>query len=128
MTDNASAVSRPMHLVQDTTEGDPPESLFFERRQQRRRSVGGHVTAMITGPGAAEAVARRICSLQLSDMSPSGVGAMVQEPLPIGATVTIFCPPHGPESGFDLHGTIVRCDRHGWGHRLGVRVDERMAA
>ncbi|MEX1017177.1 MAG: PilZ domain-containing protein [Phycisphaeraceae bacterium] len=132
MTDESSAAARHLHVPSSagrdahTDADDRP--MFFERRRHRRHAAGGRVTAVITGPGHAEAVARRICSLQLSDLSTAGVGAMVQEPLPIGATLTVFCPPHGPEPGFDLHGTIVRCEPDDWGYRLGIRLDARMAA
>lgn len=113
-----------LHLSDDSA------SLQFERRSFRRQPVQHRVTAAITNLAAHSNAALRICSLLLTDLSPTGAGAMVQEPLPRGAQITVFCPPHGAEPGFDLQGTIVRCRRNDdhVGYNLGIHVEARMAA
>lgn len=100
--------------------------LFLERRGHERRPIGGRVTAVLTGED--DRMRARICSMQLADISAGGIGAMVQEPLPIGAPVTVFWPPHGAEPGFDLMGTVARCVACDWGYHVGLRVDSRLAA
>lgn len=113
----------PLKLTQSSPDQDV---LPFERRREPRRRAVGQVTALRTAsrPGQNS----RICSLRLTDMSDSGLGAVVSEPLEIGSTLAVFFPPHGPERGFDLYGQVVRCQPTDRGHELGIRFDARAAA
>ncbi|MFA9477196.1 PilZ domain-containing protein [Phycisphaerales bacterium AB-hyl4] len=126
MTNHSTATRHEsLHLAHDTN-----TSLPLERRRYSRQTVEQRVTAAVTSLGDDSDTDLRICSLLLTDLSPAGAGAMVQEPLPIGAQITVFCPPHGAEPGFDLQGTIVRCQRQsdGKAYSLGIQVLARMAA
>lgn len=105
---------------------EPSDVLPFERRRERRRTTRGQVTALRTATTRGDT--NRICSLRLVDMSDSGLGAVVSEPLDIGSTIAVFFPPHGPERGFDLYGQVVRCQPCSEGHELGIRFDARAAA
>ncbi|NJO85244.1 MAG: PilZ domain-containing protein [Blastochloris sp.] len=108
---------------------DSPASvdvLPFERRREPRRRAAGQVTALRTASTRGQN--NRICSLRLTDMSDSGLGAVVAEPVEIGSTIAVFFPPHGPERGFDLYGQVVRCQNTAEGHELGIRFDARAAA
>jgi len=102
------------------------DTLEFERRTSRRHQVGGHVTA-VHSP-AADGSASRICTLQLCDISDYGIGALVQEPVTPGTSITVFFPPHGAERGFDLYGHVVRCLRRGAMHEVGISLRTRAAA
>lgn len=105
-------------------EGDP---IPLERRSSYRYRVNGRVTALLREVEDKEAY-NRICSFQLVDMSPNGIGVFCQEPLPENAFVTVFIPPHGPERGFDVYGQIVRCQRKGQGYEIGIRHGQRILA
>lgn len=107
--------------------GEPSGVLFFERRRSQRRAVSGRVTAVISGSDPA-GTWKRICSIQLINQSTTGLGALSQEPLAVGSQVTLFFPPHGPEHGFDLRGTIVRDAVRESGYEIGIRLEERLAA
>ena len=102
----------------------------FERRRTSRHAVAGRVTA-VQLPPATGGHRSRICSLELINMSDSGMGVISSEPITVHSSITIFFPPHGPEHGFDLYGRVVRCmpcveDRQG--HMVGIRFEERQAA
>jgi hypothetical protein len=105
---------------------EPAEVLPFERRRENRRSQQGQVTALRTASTRGQN--NRICSLKLLNMSDSGLGALVSEPLEVGSSIAVFFPPHGPERGFDLYGHVVRCSTSAEGHEIGVRFDARAAA
>lgn len=108
-----------------------PDSFLFERRQSIRRRMRGKVTALILSrEGQNPAVtSRKICAMSLSDMSETGLGALSQEPANLGDEITIFFPPHGPEKGFDLKGTIVRQSAGEEGEtRLGIRYGRQIMA
>jgi len=95
---------------------------FHERRRAPRRPVSGAITAVVcegddaTGP-------HRICSLEMTDISDTGLGAISRDILPTGATIALFMPPHGSEPGLDRRGTIVRCRQRSDGHEVGIDFD-----
>lgn len=106
-----------------------PDSLRFERRRADRHAVVGRVTSLqyFGKPGPQQH--RKIASLQLVNISDTGVCVLAQEPVEVNAAMTIFFPPHGVERGFDAIGHVVRCtrrdDHH---HELGIRFDYLPAA
>lgn len=107
-------------------EDEGVETLQFERRKSRRNVVNGCVTAVESPAG--KGGCGRICSLQLQNMSEFGLGAMVQEPVALGTSITVFFPPHGAERGFDVYGHVVRCVRRGAAYELGISLRTRAAA
>jgi hypothetical protein len=114
--------STALKLVSEKPVTDEP--LFFERRTDPRRRATGPVTAVIGArEDAGHATLRRICSLELLDMSSRGVGVWSDQPLQSGTSITLYVPAHGPDGGFDLiHGRIVSSDQADQGHRIGVRL------
>ncbi len=113
-----------LKLVDPTRE--PADVLPFERRRENRRALGGQVTALRTATTRGDN--NRICSLKMLNMSDSGLGAIVSEPIEIGSSIAVFFPPHGPERGFDLFGHVVRCQHAAEGCEIGIRFDVRAAA
>ncbi len=105
-----------------------PDTYFLERRRSPRRRVAGMVTALLTERDGEGDQTGRICSLQLQDLSDTGLAAVSHERLPEGTTITVFFPPHGPERGFDLHGTIVRSEAREHGCAIGIDLRQRAAA
>lgn len=114
-----------LRLVDDTPlEGDP---IPLERRTAYRKAADGRVTALVrTSEGGEQR--NRICSLELRDMSDTGVGVASQEPLPKGAAITLFFPPHGSERGFDLYGHVVWCRSDDGSHEVGIHLASQQAA
>jgi hypothetical protein len=107
----------------------PPESFLMERRQNLRHPTTGHVTAVACGnPNDDAEATKRICSLEMLNLSDIGLGAIVDEPVEIGSRISVFFPPHGPEQGFDVYGTVVRCIGRDAGHEIGVQIQPRLAA
>lgn len=99
------------------------ERMRLDRRQSARRNVTGRVTALASEADHDSAETRkRLCSLQLKDMSDTGIGAHSADPIPAGTDITVFFPPHGPERGFDLVGTVVRCESREWGYDIGIAL------
>ena len=105
------------------TPQDAPDTLFFERRSAPRRKATGKVTAVCqdidqpTGP-------RRMCTLELHDLSDSGVGVRSAQPISVGSKITLFFPPHGNEPGFDLTGNVVRCRSVEGNHEVGIALSQ----
>ena len=99
----------------------PAEQAFIERRRSPRHAVTTHVTAVNTCDGPEGR--RRICRLELTNLSQHGIGAISAEPISVGSHMAVLLPPHGPEHGFDLHGTVVRCTARKWGHEIGIELD-----
>lgn len=113
-----------LRLVDDTPlEGDP---LPMERRTAYRKAANGRVTAVLNAGDDGE-TRNRICSVELRDMSDTGIGVASQEPLPNGAAITLFFPPHGSERGFDLYGHIVWCRPEEGGHGVGIHLLSKQA-
>lgn len=101
--------------------------LRFERRAARRRSISGQVTAVhhTTDPGQSP---NRICSLQLVNISDTGLGVMAPQWMEPGSFVEVYFAAHGAEGGFDLRGRVVRCIKRENGHEVGIRLGARNAA
>ena len=110
-----------LKLTQNDRDDD---SIFLERRRAPRRTVGGRVTTVADSTDST----RRIASLQLLNISDTGIGAISQDPVHIGSTIAVFFPPHGAEQGFDLYGTVVRCQQTDQGYRIGIMLRQAMAA
>jgi hypothetical protein len=104
-----------------------PSILPRERRQSTRHHVTGRVTT-VQIQGEAPGEPNRISSIELCDMSGVGVGARTDHEIPEGTRLALFFPPHGNSPGFDLYGTVVRCQRNGAMHELGIELDHRLAA
>ena len=104
-------------------------ATFHERRGAPRHPASGQVTGVVSDP-ADPARPKRICALELMNISDTGLGAVSAEALPTGAHVSLFGAPHGNEPGMDLRGTIVRCRTRGEGrHEIGVQfITPRQAA
>ena len=114
----------PLRLRRPDPEAD---AYHLERRTTLRHGIAGRVTAIQTHDDA-DGQLSRICSLQLLNISDSGLGALSEEPVEPGSSLAVFFPPHGPERGFDLVGTVVRCIPRAHGHEIGVRLVNRAAA
>lgn len=100
-----------------------PDALYFERRHAPRRRLRGQVTAMVYQPQR-----HQIQRLQMRDQSDTGLGAWSDEPIDLGRSITVYFAPHGPEGGFDLTGTVVRCRPCDGGYDLGIALRQRLAA
>ncbi|MEM9415905.1 MAG: PilZ domain-containing protein [Planctomycetota bacterium] len=112
-------MTQPLRLTTDDSADS--DALFFERRQATRRRASGKVTAVYQTSADREAP-QRLITLQLNDLSDTGVGVTSPEPISVGSRITLFFPPHGSEPGFDLTGTIVRCNSIDDRHRLGIAL------
>lgn len=112
-------------IKDDRHELDP---IPLERRIAHRKPANGRITALLTMKQDDGEVRNRICSIQLRDMSDTGVGAFTDEPLPRDAKLTLFLPPHGPERGFDLYGNVARCESREEGYEVGIRLDRQLTA
>lgn len=119
-----------LHIVRPAPD-HANDHLHFERRRDDRYTVAGRVTAVVARPTSECFFGEpnnRICSLRLTDLSDTGMGALSQEPIPVGVQITVFIAPHGAERGYDMHGIVVRCSRGDQGHRVGIRFHHHMAA
>ncbi len=116
----------PLKLVVPLSE--TPINVFpFERRGAERHCISGRATA-VSCAASPEGPRNRIRSLQLLNISATGLGAVSQDPIEEGSTITVFFPPHGPDRGFDACGRVTRCRPTGQGHQVGVRFDPKPAA
>ena len=111
--------NKPLRLVDPDAE--PRDSYPFERRMATRHRATGRVTAIQT-EGEKDQKHNKICSLQLVDISATGVCSLCQEPIEQGANITVFFPPHGPDHGYDAQGVVVRCRQADIGHDIGIRL------
>lgn len=101
--------------------------LFMERRRASRRPLSGQVTAVTVadaGPGSL----RKINTFQLLNISDQGLGVISQTEVQVGHSVSVYFAPHGAETGFDLHGQVVRCRQRHDGYELGIALNQAMAA
>ncbi len=101
--------------------------LRFERRGCTRHPISGQVTSL-QQPADPQDHQARICSLQLLNISDTGLGAICPEPVDPGTRISVFFPPHAAEGGFDLFGTVVRCVHREAGHEIGIRFSQKHAA
>jgi len=118
----------PTHLKLIKPPTGPSDVLFMERRSCDRLPMNGTATAIITDNSDPKQPAKKICSVQLANRSDSGLGIIVSEPVPTGNHITVFIQPHGPENGYDLTGTVVRCHKHDLGHEVGIKTPSRILA
>lgn len=114
-------MTQPLRLTTDDSKNS--DALFFERRRATRRRTSGRVTAVYQQAADADGP-QRLLTLQLNDLSDTGVGATATEPVSVGSRITLFFPPHGNEPGFDLSGTVVRCSSIDDRHRLGIVLSQ----
>ncbi|MCX5660284.1 MAG: PilZ domain-containing protein [Planctomycetota bacterium] len=107
----------------------PSASYRLERRRAERRVITGRVTAVARPPHPGPAHGR-ICSLQLLNLSETGVGLLSQEPVELNSLVTVFFPAQGAQRGRDATGRVVRCTprARGFGHEVGIHFEARVAA
>jgi hypothetical protein len=103
------------------------DAYRLERRTTFRHSIAGRVTA-VQSHEQSDGQLSRICSLQLLNISDSGLGALSEESIEPGSCLAVFFPPHGPERGIDLVGQVVRCVARENGHEIGIRLEARAAA
>lgn len=126
--DPAAETPAPAHLrLRRPEEDEPRDSIPFERRTATRRPISGHVTA-VRYEKRDDGMHNRICSLTLVDTSDFGIGAFCQDVVPVGTTITVFFPPHGPDRGFDVYGKVLRCDAENGRYRIGIQLIGRAAA
>ncbi|WP_428389973.1 PilZ domain-containing protein [Mucisphaera sp.] len=112
-------------------EDTEPDSFLFDRRRSLRRRMRGQVTALVfqRDEKTHQVSRRKICAMNLQDMSDTGLGVTSQETISLGDEITVFFPPHGPEKGFDLKGTIVRRGTDGDGKAsIGIRCGHQIMA
>ena len=104
------------------------EPLGFEQRHTNRHVITGRVTAVQQFPQKEEQ-RHRICSIELLNISDTGLGAVSDEAMELGSDLTVFFPPHGPERGFDLSGHVVRCrQRDDSLYEIGIKLQSKQAA
>ena len=103
------------------------DAIRLERRDATRHTLSGRATA-VNHASTREGGVNRIRSLELLNISDTGLAAVCQDPLDLDSDIAVFFPPHGPERGFDLYGRIVRCVKRGYGHEIGIRFDPKPAA
>jgi PilZ domain-containing protein len=118
----------PSHLKLVKPPSGPSDVLFLERRLADRLPTIGDATALITDDSDPKQPARKICNVKLANISETGLGVIVREPVPTGNHITVFIQPHGPEAGKDVTGTIVRCTKHELGYDIGIKTPSRILA
>jgi PilZ domain len=119
---------QPSHLKLIKPPSGPSDVLFMERRSCDRLPMNGHATAIITDNTDPKQPTKKICTVQLANLSDSGLGIITPEPVPTGHHITVFIQPHGPENGYDLTGTVVRSHKHTLGHEVGIKTPSRILA
>lgn len=106
-------------------EDDP---IPFERRMSDRRRLRGQATVLQQHTAAGQ-THHRIASADLRDMSETGLGLIADEPICMGAKVSVMLPSHGPDQGIDMRGRVVRCEPNGAGrYHVGVLLHGSIAA
>ena len=156
MRQNELPRAQPATLRQTEVCDDEPlsvhDTLRLERRGARRYPLTGQVTTLAPTPTPATVDAGRaacgfanpddnpeadnapghgprIAALTIRDISETGLGGHSPRPMDVGAPITVFFPPHGPEHYSELIGTIVRCQpRHDGGYEIGVQLHRPLAA
>lgn len=115
----------PLRLV--SADPDDCDVLPFERRAARRRILRGRATS-VQKYGDPASPTNKIDSLELLDISSTGMGALSGQPVELGSSIAVMFSAHGPEQGFDRFGYVVRCDRRDKGYLIGVRFAMKAAA
>ena len=114
-----------LRLVDDAREVGEPH--VFDRRLATRRRLTQHVTALLTGGYRTEGDGPRILPLETLNISDSGIGAVGDFPLPMGAEVRLFFPPHGADPGFELRGWVARCTPREGRYHIGLTFGRQSA-
>lgn len=109
------------------TEPVDHDVLRFERRFIHRRFLAGRVTSLQKSNDNSF-TRNRIDSIQLCDISDTGVGALSQEPIQPNTTIVIFFSPQEADHGFEYCGRVVYCTPCDEGYRIGIRFQNRSAA
>ncbi|MFO8015415.1 MAG: PilZ domain-containing protein [Phycisphaerae bacterium] len=93
-----------------------------ERRRHPRSVVGIPVEAVRRDLPPRDP--NRVVGLHVTDLSPSGAGAVVYRPLPTEEPVTLFFPPMGSAEARDTRGRVVRCEgrRDHW--QVGIAFED----
>ena len=112
-------MTQPLRLTTDDSANS--DALYFERRRATRRRTSGKVTAVYQAATDQDGP-QRLITLQLNDLSDTGVGVTAPDPISVGSKITLFFPSHGNEPGFDLAGTVVRCSSIDDRHRIGIAL------
>lgn len=99
----------------------PLESIRFERRSFERQSADGTVVACVTDLLGATRLAR----VRMCDNSIGGVGIVSSVAMATGSRVELHAKDHPVPTVF---GTVVRCDAHADGFRIGIRSGARQQA
>lgn len=120
----------PKHLKLVKPPSEPSDVLFLERRSCDRATMNGQATAIISDHTDPKQPAKKICTVQLANISETGLGVIVSEPVQTGKHMhmTVFIQPHGPERGYDIVGTVVRCNKHELGYEVGIKTPSRIMA
>jgi hypothetical protein len=114
-----------LRLVNDAREaGDP---FVFDRRRAARRRLTNDVTALLVGGYGFADDGPRILPLETLNISDSGIGAVGEHPLPMGAEVRLFFPPHGADPGFELRGWVARCTACEGRYHIGLTFGRQSA-
>lgn len=126
MSDNIE----PKHLKLVKPPNEPADVLFMERRCSDRVPMIGEATAIIADHSNPKEPTKKICTVQLANISDSGLGVIVSEPVETGKHIhmTVFIQPHGPESGRDLSGSVTRCNKHELGYEVGILIPNQILA
>ena len=121
---------QPQHLKLVKPPNEPADVLFLERRSCDRAPLIGQATAIITDDADKDHPATKICSVQLANISDTGLGIITEEPVDIGQHIhiTVFIQPHGPEGGYDLTGAVIRCNQTEIGYDVGLKIPSRQRA
>ena len=118
----------PSHLKLVKPPSGPRDVLFLERRGSDRVTTYGDATALITDNTDRKNPTRKICNVTLANISSSGLGVIVHEPIPTGNHITVFIQPHGPEAGKEINGTVVRCNKTDLGYDIGIKAPNEILA
>ena len=121
---------QPEHLKLVKPPNEPADVLFLERRSCDRTPLIGQATAIITDSNDKDQPNKKICTVQLANICDTGLGIITQEPVAVGENVqiTVFIQPHGPEGGYDLTGTVARCNQTEIGYDVGLKIPTRQRA
>ncbi len=120
----------PQHLKLVKPPNGPADVLFLERRGCERTPMIGQATAIITDNTDPKQPTKKICTVQLANISESGLGVILPEPVEVGdhMQMTVFIQPHGPEAGRDLTGPVIRCDKQEIGYEVAIRIPNQARA
>jgi len=121
---------QPQHLKLVKPPNGPSDVLFMERRCSDRAPMIGQATAIISDSQDKDHPSKKICTIELANISDTGLGVIAKEPVEIGEHMhmTVYIQPHGPEGGYELSGTVTRCNKTEVGFDIGVSVPTRSRA